>query len=182
MGIFKASEPESYKQLLRRSLTLYRATFARVFLFAMFLAIISSIPRLLSVTIGQDIFYKVDLFSPYRLWLVLVDLGCLIFFVAIIWRMRCTIHGQHEPLIKDLKMGIQKLLYVFVASVIQSASLFATILMIYGFILILSHYWNVLFANILGTSLVAAIFIGQFFNSLCIHLIPFLFAHHCHRT
>lgn len=143
-------QPESNSRLLKYSFVLYAASFKRVFWLALLLAIITFIPRLLSTAIGQDIFFNIQPFSPYRLWLFLVNVIGLMFFIAILWNMHCITRDVVEPFIEDFVVGLKKVFYVLVATVIQFGVIFIVTALVYG-IQIFLHRHNVLFSNsILG--------------------------------
>ena len=94
MAIAPSTTPELIRQQLVRSLALYRTAFIHVILLALVLSIIAFIPRLIALTIGQNIFASLPLFSPHKLWLVLIDIASLVFFTAILWRIRCLLRGN----------------------------------------------------------------------------------------
>lgn len=173
------SQPESYKPLIWRSLLLYRRGFSKVVLFSFLLAITTFIPRIMSDVIGQDLFTTLEPLSPYRLWLIVVDIAALIFFVALLWHMHCVMRNKHEPFIEDFTVGAKKSLYVFIAAIIQSAIVFAFSLIVYG-LLFLLHHFQVLFINSLpGIIFTTAIFFGQFLllmyvSTLFIFMIPLI--------
>src|SRR5579863_5564761 len=107
-------------QLIKESFILYRHVFLRVFGLALILSVIAFIPRLITVYLQQDIFAAIPPFSLERLWLVLIDLGCLVFLAAIIWRIHCFMKNINEPFFTDLKIGLKKMPLVFFASILQA--------------------------------------------------------------
>ena len=168
------SHPESYKNLLKHSIRLYYVSFTKVILLAFFLSIIVFIPRFLSDIVEQDLFLHLSPFHLYRFYLVLIDLAGLIFFIAIIWRMNCIIRDIHEPLIQDFSVGIRKVFYVFVATVLQSAIIFAVAMIILG--LLLLYHAHFLFArHIAGSIITTCIFIGQLILILYVGTLFYFF-------
>ncbi|MHB1946687.1 MAG: hypothetical protein ACYCQI_01060 [Gammaproteobacteria bacterium] len=119
MKVAISSQPERKSQLLLRSMNLYRLSFTHVFYLALTVSIIAFIPRLFTLMIGQDIFTGVALLNPRRLWLIVIDLGCLMLFTAIIWRIRCVITDAHESILDDIEVAIKKLPYIIVSSFLQ---------------------------------------------------------------
>lgn len=173
------SEPKPYKDIIWRSLVLYRVSFTKIFLFSLLLAIIVFIPRIMSDIIGQDIFTSLNPLNPYRLWLIVVNLVSLIFFIAILWHMHCVVRNKHEPFIEDFAIGAKKSLYVFIAGIIQSAIIFAFGVIIYGFLFLLHHFQLLFIHTLLGVILTTLIFFGQFIllmyvATLFIFLIPLI--------
>lgn len=173
------SHPENYRQLIRRSLKLYNASFNHVFFLALFLGICIFIPRLISDIVGKDIFIDLPLFSPFKLFLFLIGLLSLIFFIAIVWRMHCVNRGYHEPLAEDFTVGLKKVLYVFVASLLQCLILVAVSIGILAFEAMLQQYHLLFPQNLLGFILIFGIFFGQFFlilyiSTLFVFLIPLI--------
>jgi hypothetical protein len=155
------SQPESYKQLIRRSFLLYRKSFSKIILLSFLLSVVVFIPRLLSNIIGQDIFANISPFSPHRLWLVVIDLVSLTCFIGILWHMHCVVVRLHEPLVEDFLVGIKKVIYVFIAAIIQSTIVFAVVMLIYG-IQILLHEHHLLFGkNLLGILFTVFVFFSQ---------------------
>jgi len=121
------SQPSSNTKLIRISLKLYGRSFSKIILLSFLLAITAFIPQLISVSIGHPL--NIPIFSLNRLWLLIINLLALVFFIGILWHMRCVIRNIHEPLIQDLKVGLKKFGYAFLAGLIQG-------LIIYGFTLI----------------------------------------------
>lgn len=120
MTISVSSQPETLKQLIKRSFVLYRQVFVHVFFLSLMLSIVAFIPRLLAILIGQDIFNSLPLFSLSKLWLFLIDACGLFFFAAMIWRIHCVITNSHETLYDDMKISLRKLPYIFIAALLQS--------------------------------------------------------------
>jgi len=162
METLLATQPSSYRELLKNSLILYRASFSKIIILSFFLSIVVFVPRLLSDVIGQEIF-NVPPLNPHRLWILIVNLIGLIFFIGIIWRTHCTMRGYHEPLIEDLTVGIKKVMYVFFATLLLSAFMFAASLIIFGLIIILNQHHLLFPHHWLGLIVTVLIFFGQLF-------------------
>lgn len=179
METILSSQPASYWPLIGRSFKLYRASFSKIILPTFLLALIVFIPRIISDIIGQDLFMNLDPLSPYRLWLPLLNLFGLIFFIAIIWHMHCVIRKVHEPLIQDFEMGLRKVLYVFLATLIQSF-LISTVAIIFLGIQILLYQHHVIFDKNLSSIVITfAIFFIQltlivYIWTLFIFLLPLI--------
>lgn len=179
MDTILPSEPATYKQIIKRSFILYRASFSKVILLGLLMAVVVFVPRLLSDFIGQDIFADLGPIHRGQLWLIVVDLVALIFFVGIVWRMHCVLRNKHEPLAEDIYMGLKKVFYIFIAALLQCAIVFAVAAILYGFQILLYKY-DLLFNKEL-TSLLLTIFVfaGQLFvliyiSTLFIFLIPLI--------
>lgn len=156
-----ATRPLSYKELIKESFRFYQASFSKVILLSLLLSITVFIPRILSNVIGQDIYEHVSPLSPYRLWLIVIELTALVFFIAIFWRMHCSAEKIREPLIQDLKRGAKKTISVFIASLLQGAILFAVAGVILGLELLL-HQYNLFFGkHLFGVIVTTIIFATQ---------------------
>jgi len=125
--------------------------------------------------VGQDLFGSLHPFSPHRLWLVLINLASMLFFIAIIWRMHCVIRNVHEPLIQDFRIGLNKVVYVFVATIIISAVLFAITMLIFGFEILLHHYDLLFSQHPFGLILTLIVFVGQMLLILYVFTLFFFF-------
>ncbi len=140
MAIAPSTTPELIGQQLIRSLKLYRTVFLRVVFLALMLSIIAFIPRLMILAIGKNIFATLPLFSPHKLWFVVIDLACLTFFTAILWRVRCILRGEHESLLSDFEIAIKKLPFILVAVIVQMLLFLLINFTIYGFYSYLGVY------------------------------------------
>ena len=172
-------QPANYGQVISRSLTLYRVAFAKIVFFALLMALIVFIPRLLSDIIGQDIFANIDPLSPHRLWFLAIEIGSLIFFIAILWHMNCVVRGKKEPLVQDVMTGTKKALSVFIASMLQCAIIFAFSFLVYGVLLLLNHLQLLFINSLAGVILTTVIFAGQlllllYVSTLFIFQVPLI--------
>lgn len=179
MDTFLPTKPESNRQLIKRSFRLYKASFKTVIFLSFLLAVTAFIPRILSDSIGQEIFASLPPLSLHRLWLILVNLGALLFIIAILWRMHCIIHRIHEPLVEDLMRGLKKLFYVFLAGIIESAIIFAVAMIIYGIQLLIVQKDFLFNYHTLGMILTFLIFAVQlaliiYISTLFFFLIPLI--------
>lgn len=127
MKVAISTQPERKPQLLLRSLNLYRLSITHVFFLALTVSIIAFIPRLFTLMVGEDIFTGVSLLNPRRLWLIVIDLGCLMLFTAIIWRIRCVITDKHESIREDIEVAVKKLPYIIVSSLLQFLLLYIVV-------------------------------------------------------
>lgn len=179
MDTLLPSHPSSYSRLIKRSVRLYRISFKNIILLSVLLSFTAFIPRLFSYVIGQDIFLNLSPFSPYRLWLVAVEIICLIFFIGIIWRMHCFIINKHEPLAEDLFIGLKKVLYVFIAAVLQSGIVFAVTIIMFGLQILLQNNGLLFNPDWMSIVLTLLVFVGQlalilYFSTLFIFLVPLI--------
>ena len=145
MNSILPTQPETYSQLLRRSITLYRLSFKKVILFAFLVSITVFIPRLLSDFIGQNIFMNLEPLSPHQLWLMAINFVGLIFFIAIVWHTHCVIIGEHEPMLQDMQIALKKIISVVVAGFIQMLVLIGAASIAFGFQILAAHInlWRV---------------------------------------
>lgn len=132
MDTLLPSRPSSYYQIIKNSLKLYRSSFLKIFWLSLLVGITAFIPRLLSDFFGQNIFMGMKPLSPYRLWLILLEIIGLTLFIAIIWHMYCVVRKRHEPFIEDISVGIKKVLNVIIAAIIQGLIVAGVIVIFYG--------------------------------------------------
>lgn len=173
------TRPGTYRELISRSLYLYRRSFSTVFFYSLLLGMIVFTPRLMSDLAGRDIFATLELFSSNHFWLILINISGLIFFIALLWHMFCVMRAKHEPFIEDFVVGAKKVFYVIIASTLQSVIVTAFAAMIYGVLYLLSHL-DLLFTNTLwGVFFTTIIFFAQFFlllyvSTLFVFLVPLI--------
>lgn len=145
MKVAISTQPERISQLLLRSVNLYRQSFSHIFFLALTVSIIAFIPRIFTLMVGQDIFTGVALLNPRRLWLLVIDLGCLMLLTAIIWRIRCVITDAHESILDDVEVAVKKLPYIIVSSFLQFLLLYIVI-----FFFVVIAYFLIFHNNIPG--------------------------------
>lgn len=177
------THPQSNFNLLRRSFVLYSASFGKVFLLALLIAILCFVPRLLTYLLGQNIFVNLNAqsrFNPHLIWATILDLIALIMFIAIFWRMHCIDRGFHEPFIEDFYVGLKKIFAVVVAAFIQSAILLVVSTITMGIIIFLyqNHYLSGQISTT-GFAITVILFCLQFFlllyvSTLFIFFIPLI--------
>lgn len=156
--------PLNYRQLIKASLILYKVSFVRILILSFLLSFTVFIPRILSIAIGEDLFFSLTPTGWYRVWLACIQVVSIIFFIGILWRMHCILINKKEPLVEDFSIAIHKIISVLVAGVIQSVILLLVALVIYFFQLLL-HKEGLLFNNnLISTILTTLVF-----------LLPFLF-------
>lgn len=132
MDAILPKHPMAYRQIITTSIKLYKKSFTKVILLSFLLAITVFIPRFLTILVGQDMYLQVSPLSPHRSWFILIDLVSLIFFIGILWHMHCLAVRKHEPLMEDVYVGLKKVIYVSIASLIHSAIMFAVIAIVFG--------------------------------------------------
>jgi hypothetical protein len=179
MEPFLPSHPETYSQLIKRSIHLYRASFSKVILLSFLLALVVFVPRFLSLLIGQDIFLNLPPLSPHRFWLAAINIVGLLFFIAILWHTHCVVRGIHEPLIEDVGKGVKKIILVLFATLLQSLIVYAVAAIIYGLQLLLFQYHLLFGKNLVSILLTCFVFMGQFvlilyISTLFLFLVPLI--------
>lgn len=130
MEMILPTTPESYWQLLRRSLRLYRAGVRKVMLLALLMSLTAFIPRILSYAIGEDVLNTVPLFSWSQLWMGIINIVSFFFFIGIIWHMHCVIINKNEPLKEDFSVGLKKIISVFIAATLEGMIVLAMVAII----------------------------------------------------
>ncbi len=167
--------PASYSKIMKFSFVLYRATFFKVIWLSLLVAIITFTPRLMIDLTGKNIFMSPNWSKLNFLWVLLIDLINLALFVGIIWHIYCTARKKHEPLIEDITVGFKKTIYVFVASLLQAAILFAVTVIIMGLQILLADF-NLLFnTSILGMLFTTIIFTAELAVIVYLYTLFFFF-------
>lgn len=179
MDSFQPYQPESYRQLVRRSLALYRICLLKTIKFALCFAFIIFIPRFIDALSGQESIIPGHLFNTYHLLLILIDFIALPFFIAIIWHMHCESKRLHETAREDMQVGLKKVGQVFLAMIIQTLFILCFILAFLGFQHLVINYYLLFTQNLFTTSLLSAFFIIQFFavlylQTLFVFLLPLI--------
>lgn len=181
MDTILPSKPSRYTRLLRDSLYLYTRSFSKVMPLAILLSIFVFIPNLILYLINMDNIRNLSYWGLHQLWLFLFNLAGLTCFIGIIWAMHCLIRHISEPLVKDLKIGTQKVLAVIIVTVLQMAILFILGLIIIGIQMLLfkNNLWirpgNGLLLNIFILILFAAqFFLIVYVSTLLVFLIPII--------
>ena len=150
--------PESYTQLLKRSIKLYRRSFSSIILLlSLLLSITVFIPRLLTYFCNKDFFAGLTLLSPHVLWIALINLASFMFFIALIWHVHCVIRKVHEPLKQDMTIGLKKMIYAFIAILLQTMIMLAVIYTLF----LLDYYlyiWQILNINYWFSALLFGVF------------------------
>jgi hypothetical protein len=165
-----STQPESVRQVLKRSCSLYRYAFTRAIPLALFLSLVAFIPRLLALVVGQDIFFGLPQWSPLRLWLILIEFTSLVFFTILLWRMRCVMYNMHESIKDDLVVTLKKLPRIIGAAVIENGIVMSLFLMIIGIVYVLRD--QNLFAD--SKNLPFFLVIIPLYLQLCVNIFIFV--------
>jgi hypothetical protein len=173
------SQPETYSQLLKRSFLLYRLSFRKIIVFAFLLSLVVFIPRFISDAVGEDIFANLSPFSLNQLWVFVINLAGLLFFIAIVWHMHCVIINKHEPLSEDIRLAMRKVLYTFIASLIEGAILFCVAALVFGVQLLLWEFHHWLYASSFGVFIIGLVLLGNSFlllyvSTLFVFFVPII--------
>lgn len=179
MDSLLATQPESYKQIIYRSLRLYCASFFKVILLSLLLSCVVFIPRILSYATEQDILTNTSLFHINRLWLLLVDLAALTIFIGMLWRIHCVIIARHERFVEDFLMGLKKVIYAALAAFIQNILILAVGFIIIAIQVLLHHYHLLFIDTLFGTLFTVLVFFLQvafllYFATLFIFFLPLI--------
>jgi len=177
MDSLLSTKPQPYRELIWRSLILYRLTLRKIAFIALLLSIIIFIPRLLEDLVGQSIVNTLTVFNIQRLWIWVIDIFSLFFFITIMWHLFCELHHKHEPLKEDFIVGTQKVVRAFFAAVLQTLIIFIFCLMVYGCLLLLHHLQLLFINSLLGIIVTTCIFLGQlilllYISTLFVFIIP----------
>ncbi|MBV9575889.1 MAG: hypothetical protein JO149_04640, partial [Gammaproteobacteria bacterium] len=76
--------------------------------------------------------------------------------------MNCVLHKKQEPLIEDLTIGIKKMIYAFIAILIQSCIIFACTMLFFGIQFVLFQNKLLFINHPIDIVLTGIIFILQF--------------------
>lgn len=173
------SKPENYWGIIKRSLRLYRVSIAQVFSLSLLLSILAFLPRFISIFMGHDVFLNFTLFDPQRLWIILLNIVCMLVFIAMLWRIHCIIVGIHEPFLQDFRIGLKKVLYVFIANIIASFIIVTITMTLYGLEFLLVQYHLLFAVNTTSALITLIVFSGQliltvYLLTLFVFLLPLI--------
>lgn len=132
--------PENNRSLFKRSLRLYAASFPYTGILSIVLAFIVFIPRFVFHMTGYTIGPNIHPLNLNNLFLILINMGSLIFFIAMIWHMYCVSRKRHEPFMEDFVMGAKKFWWAFIAIIIQTVIFLTFATIVYGFNILLYHF------------------------------------------
>lgn len=123
MMLKTAEHAETISQQIKRSFVIYRKTMPYVLWLSLAISIISSVPRLWIVITGHDLFQSTDLFSLHRLWFFGLEIAGMLFFTAMLWRIKCLMKSLTESYQIDLTIALQKLPKIVAAALLQGVFL-----------------------------------------------------------
>ncbi len=166
MQYVSATQPETFRQQISRSVTLYKNSFLHVFLFALLLSVIVFIPRLIDVVTAGNFFAALTPVDPRRLWLVLIEVAALGVFTAMLWRIQCLITNTHETVRNDLTIALKKLPPIFVAGILQAVALFLINIVAYILFILLAQKEQVF--SLSSFVLFSVLFLLQFIAAIYI--------------
>lgn len=172
-------KPQSYSELMKSSISLYLVSFKKIFGLVCLLTLTIFIPYFITDIYGTNIFLGSTFWNINQLWLIVFNIIGLFFLVAIFWRIYCVIRNVHEPLIQDFKVGLHKVISIFIVLIIESAILFSIVLLILG-LQILLHQYDILFKqNLLSLLITFAVFLGElilliYISTLFFFLVPMI--------
>jgi hypothetical protein len=115
-----STQPEPYRQIIARSITLYRIAFSKVFPEALLLALIFFLSNLLFYFGYFTLPIDIASFNLQGLLFLVIDIICLTLFTALLWRMRCVIKHAHETVSDDMRISLRKLPFIIAAALIQT--------------------------------------------------------------
>lgn len=116
MPIKPSTRPETYSQLVARSLRLYWSVLPRTFFLAFLVATIIFIPRLICVAIGQNVFLAASHVNQILVLYLAMYVSTLWFLAATIWCINCIERNKHKSFIVDIEMAGKRILYVLGAA------------------------------------------------------------------
>ncbi len=132
MNTIVPTQPCGYGELLGRSLKLYFIGFPKIILISILFAIVVFIPRMLSIMGGADIFRYASIYRLNSFWVLLVEFVSTFLFITIIWHMYCVMMKRREPLIEDVMVGVKKVVYLFIATLIETMLIIASFLLLFS--------------------------------------------------
>ncbi len=128
-----AVRPQSYLQILKHSIDIYRHSFRHVFWVALLISVIVFIPRLIVTFIDPNYFNNIAVLSPDKLWFFLIEILSAFFFIVLLWRMYSVLVGVNDKVREDLQIAFKKIWLIIAAALLQFAIFMLTALIIYFF-------------------------------------------------
>src|ERR1700721_973259 len=101
-----AVKPQTYLQILKQSIQIYRYSFSQVFLVSFIISLIVFIPRFILIFIDPNYFNNISIFS-------------LFFFIVLLWRMYSKVVGTNDKIREDLQIACKKIGLIIGAVLLQ---------------------------------------------------------------
>lgn len=179
MDALLSSRPNEYHKIIKRSLKLYHLSFSKIILLSLLLSIMVFMPSIYFLITGKALYNTYSLHDLRQLWLLVLNLIALLLFIGIIWHMNCVMHKKHEPLIQDIAVGLKKMVYALIATLLQSCIVFACTMIIFGLQILLFQHQLLFVNHLIGIILTGIVFIVQlvlvaYIATLFIFLIPLI--------
>jgi hypothetical protein len=128
-----STQSETYLPLIGRSIRLYFAAFSKIYLIALAMALITFVPRLFTLLIGQDVLSNLSAFSIGKFIFLAIDFINLFFLAAILWHLQCVSHHDTDTFKSDMEIAAKKLPAVIAAVIVQGLFFMLVILATYTF-------------------------------------------------
>lgn len=139
MDHLSSKQPESYYQLVRHSLRLYRRGIKNCLVISLLLSLFVFLPQFTFFFFGEAM--RIEPFTLRgQSELILIHLLALFLFISISWHMHCVLEEKKEPLLQDLYQGATKMWAVFIANCIINFLLLALIISFLVFQIGLDRY------------------------------------------
>jgi len=162
MLLASPSRPETYFELLGRSLNLYWHALGRTILLSLLLSIVVFSPRLICLAVGQNVFLTMSFHDFYQLLYIFTFYFCVLWFLAAaFWRVYCVAQNKKETYISDLKQALKKILYIVGAAIIIFFVLALAAVVALNLHALLRHYQLLNQHNIPASFLTAVILFVQ---------------------
>ena len=128
-----AVKPQTYSQIVKQSLTVYRLSFAHVYWVSLILSFVVFIPRFIVTFIDPNYFNNLTTFRPQQMWFFLIEVLGVFLFVVLLWRMYSVLVGRNDKLREDLKIAFTKIWLIIGAVLLQLIIFLITAAIIYCF-------------------------------------------------
>ena len=181
-GPIISTHPQPYRELIKRSLRLYFASFGQILFHAFLFAFIIFLPRLLAYIFNLRLISNQSFSLLDVIYIALIDFAALLVLVAMFRKLHDIAHYKKPDFRLRLDVNLKKVTATFVACVIQNIIVFGVIYLTFAFQYMLyrnhmlfaspnSFSINVVLMVLLFALQVAIIF---YLSTLFIFLVPLI--------
>lgn len=134
------TRPQSYLELVSRSLNLSRHAFLRCIGLSLLLSLVAFFPRLLCLAVGRNVYMVALPQHPIQILYGVVIYLCTLWFLgAVFWRIYCVAIGKKESYVDDFRTAMKKIAYLVGAGLMLLALGIFMLILIYQFHLLTNY-------------------------------------------
>lgn len=128
-----AVKPQTYLQILKQSISIYRQSFLHVYWVSLIISLVVFIPRLILTFFDPHYFNSTQVFDAHMIWFFLSEIVGVFFFIILLWRMYSVLMGVDDKVREDLNIATHKIWPILGAVLLQVVIFLATAAILYFF-------------------------------------------------